>query len=44
MNAIMAVWRKHDDNPAIQPQGMGLNIVGNDRQGTRFIDVQRITH
>ena len=44
MNALMAVRRKHDDNPAIQTQGMGLNIVGNDRPVTRFIDVQRFTN
>lgn len=44
MNALMAVWRQHDGNPALQTQGMGLHIVGNDRLVNQFIDVQRFTN
>ena len=41
MNALMAVWRRFDNAPAAQTQGMGLRIIGNDRAVNQFIDVQR---
>ena len=44
MNALMAVWRKYDNNPAQQTQGMGLHMVGVDRAVDQFIDVQRFTN
>lgn len=44
MNALMAVWRRFDGDPARQTQGMGLRMVGNDRVVNQFIDVQRFTN
>lgn len=44
MNALMAVWRREDGNPAAQTQGMGLRMVGVDRNVNQFIDVQRFTN
>lgn len=44
MNALMAVWRQHDGDPARQTEGMGLRMVGIDRAVNQFIDVQRLTN
>jgi hypothetical protein len=44
MNALMAHWRQHDSNPALQTEGMGLRMVGNDLAVNQFIDVQRLTN
>jgi hypothetical protein len=44
LNALMAVWRRYDNNPAAQTAGMGLRMIGIDRQVTQFIDVQRFTN
>ncbi|MGQ1786399.1 MULTISPECIES: hypothetical protein [unclassified Saccharicrinis] len=44
MNALMAVWRRYDNAPAAQTQGMGLRIVGNDRVVNQFIDVQHFVN
>ena len=41
LNALMAVWRQKDDEPAVQTTGMGLEIVGSDEVITQFIDVQK---
>jgi hypothetical protein len=41
LNALMAVWRRHDGNPAIQTAGMGLRLVAGDIPVTQMIDVQR---
>lgn len=44
MNALMAVWRQYDDDPARQTEGMGLRMVGVDHAVDQFIDVQRFTN
>lgn len=44
MNALMAVYRTQDGNPAAQTRGMGLRMVGNDRPVGQFIDVQRFAN
>jgi hypothetical protein len=44
LNALMAVWRRFDGNPAAQTAGMGLQIVGADRPVNQFIDVQRFVN
>jgi hypothetical protein len=45
LNALMAVWRKFDNNPAAQTEGMGLKIVGGaDHAVTQISEVQRITN
>jgi hypothetical protein len=44
MNALMAVWRKFDHDPAAQTTGMGLRMVGLDRPVNQFIDVQRFAN
>lgn len=44
LNALMAVWRRYDDDPAGQTSGMGLRMVGVDHHVTQFIDVQRLTN
>lgn len=41
LNALMAVWRRLDADPAAQTAGLGLKIVGADIAVNQFIDVQR---
>jgi|GEM_PF-5810318 len=44
MNALMAVWRRYDNQPAQQTQAMGLRMVGAEHVVNQFLDVQQIVN